>query len=346
MGAARIIDCDAARSCTRHISQFLSIGHALAVHGDTPRGTMNTTMREEVLAGLLGERKTLPPKLFYDERGAELFEEICELPEYYLTRSELEILQCRAGEIANLAGPECAVIEYGSGAGIKARLLLDALENPVAYIPVDISRSQLIDVATDMSSDYPELSVIPVCADYTRRFDLPELSPPEKTRLAFFPGSTIGNFHPDEAVEFLTKIRDLVGDGGAMVLGVDRAKDKAVLDAAYNDAAGLTAEFNFNMLRRLNRDIRAEFDVESFEHVAFYNAHAGRVEMHLRSRRPQTICVGGEPIHFEEDETIWTESSYKYSRAGLGRLVDESGFRIGKLWTDSNERFWVAYLSG
>jgi len=307
---------------------------------------MSSAIREEALAGLTAEKKTLPPKLFYDQRGAELFEEICELPEYYLTRSELEILRCRSGEIANLAGPECAVIEYGSGAGIKARLLLDALENPVAYVPVDISQSQLMHVAEDISAEYPALSVIPVCADYTQRFDLPKLPHEERKRLAFFPGSTIGNFHPREAVEFLKHIRNLVGNDGAMVLGVDRAKDKTLLDAAYNDAAGLTAEFNLNMLKRLNRDIRAEFDLESFEHVAFYNAEEGRVEMHLRSRRPQTICVGGEPIHFEEGETIWTESSYKYSRAALDRLIDESGFRLGKLWTDSSERFWVAYLSG
>ena len=307
---------------------------------------MIATIRDEVLAGLTAERKALPPKLFYDQRGAELFEEICELPEYYLTRSELEILRCRAGEIANLAGPECAVVEYGSGAGIKVRLLLDALDNPVAYVPVDISRSQLLQVAGEISAEYPDLSVIPVCADYTRRFDLPELPRQERRRLAFFPGSTIGNFHPHEAVEFLKHIRALVGNDGAMVLGVDRAKDKAVLDAAYNDAAGLTAEFNLNMLRRLNRDIRAEFDVDAFEHVAFYNPGESRVEMHLRSRRPQTICVGGEPIHFDEDETIWTESSYKYSRAALDQLLDASGFRLRQLWTDSSERFWVAYLTG
>ena len=307
---------------------------------------MIATIRDEVLAGLTAERKALPPKLFYDQRGAELFEEICELPEYYLTRSELEILRCRAGEIANLAGPECAVIEYGSGAGIKVRLLLDALDNPVAYVPVDISQSQLLQVAAEISTDYPDLPVMPVCADYTRRFDLPELPRQERKRLAFFPGSTIGNFHPHEAVEFLKHIRALVGNDGAMVLGVDRAKDKAVLDAAYNDAAGLTAEFNLNMLRRLNRDIRAEFDVDSFEHVAFYNPRESRVEMHLRSRRPQTICVSGKPIHFDEDETIWTESSYKYSRAALDQLLDASGFRLRQLWTDSNEQFWVAYLTG
>jgi dimethylhistidine N-methyltransferase len=237
------------------------------------------------------------------------------------------------------------VIEYGSGAGVKVRLLLNALDNPVAYVPVDISRTQLVDVAAAVAAEYPGVSVTPVCADYTRPFAMPDFSPQEKTRLAFFPGSTIGNFHPREAVEFVRHIRSLVGDGGAMVLGVDRAKDKAVLDAAYNDSSGLTADFNLNMLQRLNRDVNAEFDLEAFEHVAFYNVQQSRIEMHLRSRRQQTVCVAGEAIHFDEGETIWTESSYKYSRAALDTLLDATGFQIRKLWTDSDDGFWVAYLT-
>ena len=305
----------------------------------------NAALRDEVLAGLRAAQKTLPPKLFYDERGAELFEQICDLPEYYLTRSELEILKSHAGDIAALAGTRCAVIEYGSGAGIKVRLILDALESPVAYVPVDISRSQLIEVASDISAEYRRLAVTPVCADYTARFELPDILPREIKRLAFFPGSTIGNFHPDEAVEFLKKIRQLVGDNGAMVLGVDRRKETAKLDAAYNDSAGLTAEFNLNMLRRLNRDLRAEFDPDAFEHRAFFNEDASRIEMHLRSVREQIVCVAGEAIHFGEGETIWTESSYKYSREALDELLDAAGFRVERIWTDANENFWVAYLT-
>ncbi len=307
--------------------------------------TIDKAARDEVLEGLRAEFKVLPPKLFYDQRGAELFEQICELPEYYLTRSELEILTRHANDIATLAGARCAVIEYGSGAGVKARLLLDALESPVAYIPVDISRSQLLEVSSSVSRDYPRLVVTPVCADYTSRFDLPDILPRQIKRLAFFPGSTIGNFHPAEAVEFMKHIRDLVGDGGAMVLGVDRRKSSAVIDAAYNDSSGITAEFNLNILERLNRDLRAEFELDSFEHVAFFNEAASRVEMHLRSVRDQTVCVAGEAIHFDNDETIWTESSYKYSREALDELVDASGFRIEKLWTDNEEQFWVAYLT-
>ena len=307
--------------------------------------TIDRAARDEVLEALRAEWKTLPPKLFYDRRGAELFERICELPEYYLTRSELEILRAHAIDIATLAGARCAVIEYGSGAGIKARLLLDALESPVAYVPVDISRSQLVEVSSSMSADYPRLAVTPVCADYTSRFELPDILPSEIKRLAFFPGSTIGNFHPHEAVEFLKQIRELVGNDGAMVLGVDRRKSSAVLDAAYNDSSGITAEFNLNILERLNRDLRAEFDLDSFEHVAFFNEAQGRVEMHLRSRRDQTVCVAGEAIHFDRDETIWTESSYKYSREALDALLDASGFKAERLWTDNEERFWVAYLT-
>lgn len=322
----------------------------MAVHGyqagiTVTTATLDRAARDEVLEGLRAEFKTLPPKLFYDSRGAELFERICELPEYYLTRSELEILNRHASDIATLAGARCAVIEYGSGAGIKVRLLLDALESPVAYVPVDISRSQLVEVASSVSADYPRLAVTPVCADYTSRFELPDILPREIKRLAFFPGSTIGNFHPHEAVEFLKHIRDLVGNSGAMVLGLDRRKSTAVINAAYNDSLGITAEFNLNILERLNRDLRSEFDLESFEHVAFFNEAASRVEMHLKSRRDQTVCVAGEAIHFDKDETIWTESSYKYSREALDELLDASGFKVEKLWTDNEENFWVAYLT-
>jgi len=307
--------------------------------------TIDKAERHEVLDGLRAARKTLPPKLFYDRRGAQLFEKICDLPEYYLTRSELEILRSHTTDIASLAGARCAVVEYGSGAGLKVRLLLDALESPVAYVPVDISRSQLVEVAAGMKADYPRLAVTPVCADYTSRFDLPDILPREIKRLAFFPGSTIGNFHPQEAAEFLKHIRKLVGGDGAMVLGIDRRKSTAVLDAAYNDSLGITAEFNLNILSRLNEDLRAEFDLDSFEHLAFFNEDASRIEMHLRSKRDQTVCVAGEAIHFEKDETIWTESSYKYSREALDELVDSSGFRAEGLWTDDEERFWVAYLT-
>ena len=298
----------------------------------------------DVLQGLVAERKTLPPKLFYDATGAELFERICEQPEYYPTRTELSILRASAGEIAELAGPRCALIEYGSGAGVKVRLLLEALASPVAYVPIDISREQLRRVADDLTDEYPEVAVLPVAADYTLPLELPPL-PAGARRLAFFPGSTIGNFHPTEAAAFLSRIRRTVGSGGALVLGVDRRKDAAVLDAAYDDAAGVTAAFNRNVLTRLNREYGATFDVERFAHRAFFNDTASRIEMHLVSLADQTATIGGRTIRFERGETIWTESSYKYDEERLDAIVTEAGFTIQRLWTDADDRFWVAMLA-
>jgi L-histidine N-alpha-methyltransferase len=301
------------------------------------------SIRDEVLRGLHAEPKTLPPKLFYDAVGAELFEEICELPEYYLTRAELEILHARAGEIAELAGPRVALLEYGSGAGVKIRLLLDALESPAAYVPIDISREQLARVSTELAAEYPGVAVRPLNADYTLPLAVPTL-PEGSRRVAFFPGSTIGNFHPMEAAVFLGRVRRAVGKAGALILGVDRRKSAAVLNAAYDDAAGVTAKFNLNMLTRINHDVGARFDVGNFQHRAFFNSRASRVEMHLVSKEAQIVRVGGDFIDFEKGESIWTESSYKYDRARLEELVETAGFRIRKLWTNSKRQFWVAYL--
>jgi dimethylhistidine N-methyltransferase len=301
-------------------------------------------LRDEVLRGLRATPKTLPPKLFYDATGAELFERITSLPEYYLTRAELEILRKRAGEIAELTGPGAVLVEYGSGAGVKVRLLLDALAEPAAYIPVDISAAQLARVAEEIRGEYPHVPVHPVCADYTQPLDIPPLHP-RRRRLAFFPGSTIGNFHPTEAAAFLRRIRNTLGHDGALVLGVDRVKDAATLEAAYNDTQGVTEAFNLNMLRRLNRELGADFDLSRFAHRAFFNERAGRVEMHLESLTPQSVTVADETFAFEQGETIWTESSYKYSEAALETLVTSAAFTTTRLWTDSAERFWVGYLS-
>lgn len=297
----------------------------------------------EVLRGLRCERKTLPPKLFYDAAGAELFERICEQPEYYPTRAELEILEARAPEIAALAGPQCALIEYGSGAGIKVTLLLDALERPAAYVPIDISREQLWDVASDLAAEYPDVAVRPLFGDYSQPLELPPL-PAGARRVGFFPGSTIGNFHPAEATAFLRRIRRTVGSDGALIVGVDRRKEAAVLDAAYNDAAGVTAAFNLNLLTRLNRELGADFDLERFAHRAFFNPDASRVEMHLESLDDQVVHVAGARVTFGAGETIWTESSYKYDEARLDDVVGSAGFSVRTRWTDSQERFWVAFL--
>ena len=300
-------------------------------------------IREEVLRGLQAEPKTLPPKLFYDAVGAQLFEEITELPEYYLTRAELEILHARTGEIAALAGPRVALLEYGSGAGVKIRLLLDTLDSPTAYVPIDISREQLGRVSRELAAEYPEVAVRPLNADYTQPHTVPDL-PVRSRRVAFFPGSTIGNFHPMDAAVFLGRVRRVIGKDGALILGVDRRKRASTLNAAYDDSAGVTAAFNKNILTRLNHDAGAHFDIDTFEHRAFFNSRQSRVEMHLVSKIEQIVKVAGEPIHFDEGESIWTESSYKYDRARLEELIEMAGFRIRKLWTNSKRQFWVAYL--
>lgn len=323
--------------------------HDRAAAHDHPRGSHPAhhlpyrELRAIVLAGLRSSPKTLPPKLFYDAAGAELFERICALPEYYLTRSELEILRARAGEIADLAGADVALVEYGSGAGTKIRLLLDALDRPRAYVPIDISAEQLAAAAADLAADYPQVTVRPLVADYTRPLTLPSL-PADARRVAFFPGSTIGNFHPAQAAAFLRRIRRTVGPAGALVLGVDRRKDPRVLHAAYDDAQGVTAAFNRNLLVRLNRELGARFEIDHFVHRAHFDAREGRVEMHLVSTIAQTVEVAGESIHFATGESIWTESSYKYDDERLRQVVGAAGFRIQRLWTDSMERFWVVFL--
>jgi dimethylhistidine N-methyltransferase len=314
----------------------------IAEHG------MPHSLRTEVLDGLTAVPKTLPPKLFYDAIGADLFERITTLPEYYLTNAELEILEARADEIAALAAPRATLLEYGSGAGIKVRLLLNAFAvagiSIAAYVPIDISREQLASVAAQIAAEYPDVPVHLVCADYTAPLTLPDL-PLRARRVAFFPGSTIGNFHPTEAAAFLHRVRRTVGNDGALVLGVDRRKNASVLNAAYDDAAGVTADFNLNMLHRLNRELGADFDTARFAHRAFFNETASRVEMHLVSLDRQVVNVAGANIGFEQGETIWTESSYKYDREALDLLVSSAGFRVERLWTDSAERFWVTYLT-
>ncbi len=303
-----------------------------------------SALADEVLRGLQAHPKTLPPKLFYDETGAKLFEEITALPEYYLTRAELEILREHASEIAALAGPGAALVEFGSGAGIKVRLLLDAFEHPAAYVPIDVSQAQLASVARAVASDYPGLTVRPLCADYVGRLDLPPL-PKSGRRVGFFPGSTIGNMHPMEAAAFLHRVRRMVGPAGQLVLGVDRRKDAQTLEAAYNDSAGVTARFNLNILSRMNRELDADFDLAHFRHLAFFNSDASRIEMHLMSRGRQRVHVGDTPIDFEDGETIWTESSYKYDERRLENLVRGAGYGVERLWTDRREQFWVAVLS-
>ena len=302
------------------------------------------TFREEVLAGLGRARKRLPCKFFYDEAGSRLFDRICELPEYYPTRTEMRIMADHAADMARRIGPGRQVVELGSGSSTKTRLLLDALQSPAAYVPVDISREYLRQSAARLAADYPGVPVLPVCADYTRDFDVPEPSGGACRRLAYYPGSTVGNHEPREARAFLRRLADLVGPGGGLLIGVDLKKDPLRLHAAYNDAAGVTAAFNLNLLARVNRELGADFDLERFRHYAFFNPTRGRIEMHLLSLADQVVHVGGVPVRFETGETIYTESSYKYTPAGFERLVASAGFSLVERWTDREGLFSVQYF--
>jgi dimethylhistidine N-methyltransferase len=299
--------------------------------------------RDAVLAGLARKPCAIPAKFLYDARGSELFDQICELPEYYLTRTETGILRTCAADIAALAGRGCALVEFGSGSSVKSRLLLEAMNDLAAYIPIDISRHHLDATAARLRCDYPGLKVQPVCADYMALSTLP----PEVNgarRIGFFPGSTIGNLEPAEATAFLRRARTLLGPDGALVLGVDLKKDQLRLHDAYNDAAGVTAAFSLNLLRRMNRELDADFDISGFAHEAFYNAALGRIEIYLRSLRQQTVTVAGRSFTFAKGERIHTEYSYKFDDADIEVMARSGGFAIVRTWTDPVRLFAVVYL--
>lgn len=297
----------------------------------------------QAASGLVAREKTLPCKLLYDEAGSRLFEEICELPEYYPTRTEIGILRGAAVEIASLVGPRCALVELGSGSSAKTRILLDHLVEP-AYVPVDIARTQLEEAVEGLVLEYPDVEYLPVCQDYTRELWIPPAARARTRRVAFFPGSTIGNFEPEEAEAFLRRIAAACGPGGALLIGVDLRKDRGVLERAYDDSEGVTAAFNLNLLRRLNRECGTDFDLSAFRHRARYDEVHGRIEMHLVSQRAQVIRLGNDEIEFREGEHITTEHSYKYDLAEFGRLASRAGFRPERVWTDPAERFSVHYL--
>jgi L-histidine Nalpha-methyltransferase len=302
------------------------------------------SFRDAVLSGLGSVRKRIPCKFFYDARGSALFEAICRLPEYYLTCTEIAILDDNSADIAAHMGPSCRLIEFGSGASQKVRILLQALDRPAAYVPVDISREHLRDAATSVAEDFPLVPVVAVCADYTRPFPLPPLPGAGGKRVGFFPGSTIGNFEPDAAVAFLANYARVLGPGGEMLIGVDLKKDVEILDAAYNDRAGVTAAFNLNLLERVNRELDADLDIDRFEHMAFYNEAEGRVEIYIRSLASQEARIAGSRFRFAENELIHTEYSYKYSVAEFRALAARAGFRPVDTWTDPAELFSVHYF--
>lgn len=312
---------------------------------DTPPaalGADKSAFACDLLEGLARRPRSIPPKYFYDADGSALFDRICDLPEYYPTLTELRILTERASEIAHHIGRGAEIVEFGAGSLTKVRLLLDALEAPQRYLPIDISGEHLEGAAVRLRAAYPGLAVQPIVADYTQPFALPAVAAGGR-RVGFFPGSTLGNFNPDEALSFLRSAARML-DGGGLLIGVDLIKDPALLHAAYNDAQGVTAAFNLNLLHRANAELGADFVPAHFTHAAFYNAPLQRIEMHLVSRRAQAVHVLGERFLFAEGETIHTENSHKFSIDGLRTLAVNAGFGIGPVWTDPERLFSVHWL--
>jgi len=298
----------------------------------------------DVIAGLTARPKRLPPKYFYDEAGARLFEGITRLPEYYPTRCELAILRERAPEIARFFPAGSALIEFGSGSSKKVRIVLAAAPTIAAYVPVDISSQMLVQEAEELRRDHPHLVVIPVEADFTQPFTLPA-AVAGRPHTGFFPGSTIGNFEPHEACAFLRHAGRMLGGGAHLIIGVDLVKDARVLNAAYDDAAGVTAKFNLNLLARINRELDGDFDLASFSHHAFYNSERHRIEMHLASNKRQKVRVAGRSIEFRAGETIHTENSYKYTLESFAALARGSGWKPVSAWTDAGANFSIHALA-
>ena len=303
---------------------------------------MTSEMRE-IVKGLSQSRKTISPKYFYDERGSRLFDKITELPEYYLTDAELEIMQANIDEMAELIGRTASLIEFGSGSSLKTRVLLEGLDEPAAYVPVDISEEHLFASAQKLRAEFPGLDIRPVVADFTKTFSLPTPTIMPVKNVVYFPGSTIGNFEHETAMNLLRVMYEEAGEKGALLIGVDLQKDPDVIDRAYNDSAGVTAEFNLNMLRHLNKSYGANFDLDSFQHSAIYDEDRGRVVIELISRAEQTVEMGDTEIELEDGETILTEYSHKYTLDGFAEMARGAGFNVEKVWTDSDRLFSVQY---
>jgi dimethylhistidine N-methyltransferase len=300
-------------------------------------------LARDVIAGLTAKPKRIPPKYFYDELGAQLFEAITSTPEYYLTRCEMGVLREHASEIARFIPAGGALVEFGSGSSRKARILLDAAPAIAAYVPVDISTEMLVSEARELRRDHPQLAVLTVEADFSQPFVLPAKVEP-LPHTGFFPGSTIGNFEPYEACAFLRQAGGILGNGATLIIGVDLVKEASILNAAYNDAAGITARFNLNLLTRINRELGAAFDPASFSHHAFFNSERSRIEMHLASKKRQKVIVAGRSIEFRPGETIHTENSYKYTLASFSALARGSGWTPLSAWTDAGGNFSVHAL--
>jgi L-histidine N-alpha-methyltransferase len=304
--------------------------------------SVDAALMSEVLEGLSRPQKSLPPKLFYDERGSRLFERICEQPEYYIPATESALLRSRATDLAAFCGPRCVIMEPGAGTAEKTPILLRALEQPAAYVPIEISETALDICVTNLGTLMPELRVHPVRADFTRPFGLPRIENAQwRRRVVFVPGSTIGNFEPPMARRLLAEWQALAGPHGALIIGVDLRKPRAILERAYDDAAGVTAAFNLNMLEHLNRDFGANFNLDGFEHRAIFNDELSRIEMHLVSKRPQRVRIGSRSFVFAAGETLHTENSYKYTPADFAELALSAGWGRRELWIDDRDLFSV-----
>jgi dimethylhistidine N-methyltransferase len=308
---------------------------------------MNTLPQQreikELVEGLQRPEKMISPKYFYDERGSQLFDQITHLPEYYPTETELGIMNDNIGEIAAAVGERASLIEYGSGSGRKTRILLENLDDLAAYVPVDISEDHLLASARKRQAEFPNIEVLPVVADFTRPFELPTPARTPRRNIVYFPGSTIGNFTHDEAIELLAVMHAEAGARGAVLIGVDLQKDPEIIERAYNDSAGVTAEFNLNMLRHLNREFGADFSLDAFSHSAKYNREHGRVELRLVSSQPQAVSIGDEKILIEKDEAILTEYSHKYTLDGFAAMAESVGLRATEVWMDADGLFSVQF---
>jgi dimethylhistidine N-methyltransferase len=307
------------------------------------RDAATRVFASDVIAGLSSHPKTLLPKYFYDSAGSQLFEDITRLPEYYPTRTELGILRENARTIAGLMPKDAALIEFGAGSALKAKILLNAAPQIAAYVPVDISAEFLVDEARKLERDIPRVGVFPVAADFTQPFDIPA-AVRQRPRIGFFPGSTIGNFDPTHARAFLRQAAQILGRDAMLIVGADRIKDEAVLHAAYNDAAGVTAQFNLNVLKRINRELGGDFDFGAFRHFAGYNRQLARIEMHLESLKPQTVRVLGRAFQFDSGETIHTESSHKFSVGSFTALAVAAGWAVTVVLSDAANYFSVYVL--
>ena len=317
---------------------------------DDDRRPPSSDLLEVVQRGLGAKPKRLPSWLFYDERGSMLFERICEQPEYYLTRCETALMDEHAPSIADELGADVRLVEYGSGSGLKTRLLLRSLESPVAYVPAEISRSALDESVAKLEREFPSIEMLPVCTDFTQPITLPRAARAPRQTVVYFPGSTLGNFAPEDALRLLRQMRNEAGQGGGalaggVLIGIDLVKDRTALEAAYNDAAGITAEFTLNLLVRMNHELGADFDLGAFRHRARWHPLAGRIETHIVSRREQDVHVDGRTFHFGAGEVMLVELSCKYTLDGFARVASRAGLRVAGVWTDAARQFSVQWLA-